>query len=128
MATDRKTRVLVVDDDPRVTEFVTRVLDTHACDYRVATNGEQALRADAAFAPAVVLLSVSIPDQDGWLVCCKLKGKRQPPRIVLTTRNLDDVARRFARFVSADAILPKPLSKDDLDKTVDIALSSLAKK
>lgn len=113
-----RTRLLIVDDDPRVTELVVQVLEIHDWEYSIATNGEQALEAAEILAPAMIFMSVSIPNQDGWLVCYKLKTKRRPPRIVLTTHRLDEGAKRFADFVSADAILRKPLSSADSAKTV----------
>lgn len=117
-------RVLVVDDNSSNASFVTRVLGNHDLEYRLATDGEQALLEAEKFSPAVVIMSVSVPNQDGWLVCYKLKMRTQPPRVVLTTLNLNEGARRFAEFVRADRLLGRPLSGDKLASAVHDMLAS----
>ncbi len=106
--------VLVVDDDPDVVEFMTHVLRSAGCDVRSAADGDQALQQAEANSLDVVFLDINIPEQDGWLVCSKLKMPLDGPRIVLITGRTDNDTDRFAGFVHADELLKKPFSEEDV--------------
>ena len=109
-----KLSVLVVDDDPDVIEFMTHVLRSAGCDVCFALDGDEALRQAEANEPDVVFLDINIPEQDGWLVCSKLKVPLQGPAIVLITGRTENDTDRFASFVHADDILRKPFSDEDV--------------
>lgn len=121
MSSDRQhsARVLVVDDNPDVIEFVTGVLRTANYDVRSAVDGDQALEVAESFFPDVVFLDIAIPEQDGWLVCSKLKMQSQAPAIVLITGYHEDKTDRFANFVHADELLRKPFSEHDILRVVE---------
>ena len=106
--------VLVVDDDPDIVEFMTDVLTAAGCIVRSARDGEQALQEADTFCPDAVFLDVVIPEQDGWLVCSKLKTTPNSPAIVLITGHADHKTDRFASFVDADEVLKKPFYKEDV--------------
>ena len=105
---------LVVDDDPDIVEFVTHVLRSANCDVCSAFDGEQALEQAEADDPDVVFLDINIPEQDGWLVCSKLKMPLDGPRITLMTGRTESNTDRFADFVHADGVLKKPFSEKDV--------------
>jgi hypothetical protein len=67
--TSRPVRALVVDDNPDIREFVSRVLESTGCEVHVATDGEQGLSEALEFQPDVVFLDIKLPKQFGWLVC-----------------------------------------------------------
>src|ERR1700744_1206611 len=86
MNTDEKT-VLLVDDEPANIQIVNSILrDTYKT--RIATNGAKALElANQVPAPDLILLDVSMPEMDGYEVCCRLKladHTRDIPVIFLT--------------------------------------------
>ncbi len=114
MFTNQKLSTLVVDDDPDIVDFMTHVLQAANCEVHSAGDGEQALQEAMACKPQVVFLDVNIPDQDGWLVCSKLKMPLKGPRIVLITGRTESDTDRFAAFVHADEILHKPFSEEDV--------------
>ncbi|MBC8355737.1 MAG: response regulator [Planctomycetes bacterium] len=111
---EQKLSVLVVDDDSDVVEFMTHVLRAADCDVCSATDGEQALQQAEANKLDIVFLDINIPEQDGWLVCSKLKMPLDGPRIVLITGRTDSDTDRFAGFVHADEVLKKPFSEEDV--------------
>jgi DNA-binding response OmpR family regulator len=111
-------RVLVVENDLDQRTRIARFLAKNGYEFRLVASGEQALQAAIDFLPTIVLMSVSVPNQDGWLVCCKLKLGHAPPRIILITKTLADAAQRFADFVGAEAILASPLSDGDLFESI----------
>jgi DNA-binding response OmpR family regulator len=116
MTTEQRpvTSVLVVDDDPYIVEFMTEVLTAAGCEVRSAHDGEQALQEADTFCPDVVFLDIVIPEQDGWLVCSKLKTTPNSPAIVLITGHPDHKTDRFASFVDADELMKKPFCKEDV--------------
>ena len=62
---NRKTTVLVVEDDIAVRNLVTTALGSHGYDRLTAVTGEEAVRAIAASLPDIVLLDLGLPDIDG---------------------------------------------------------------
>jgi CheY-like chemotaxis protein len=70
------------------------------------------------------LLDVLMPEQDGLLVCAKLKSVRRAPRVVLFTVLRPGEADRFAEFVHADGIVHKPFTREQLLVSVDGALAA----
>ena len=116
MSTDklRPVRVLVVDDDPDITEFVGDLLESAGCDVQIAGDGEQALSQAFEFVPEIVFLDLNIPKQYGWLVCAKLKLVEPSPKVILMTGLAWDDLDEFSEFVKAGNVLRKPFSEDDV--------------
>lgn len=108
------TSALVVDDNDDTREFVGKILTNQGCRVHFARDGEQALSMARNLRPEVVYLDVNMPQQDGWLVCAKLKYFPLAPVVVLMTGIDRDNLYRFAEFVKADDVLRKPFSPDDV--------------
>jgi DNA-binding response OmpR family regulator len=118
MFNEQRVSALVVDDDPDIVEFMTHVLQSENCHVCSASDGEQALQQADENDPDVVFLDINIPEQDGWLVCSKLKMRLDGPRIVLMTGRSEHDIDRFAHFVHADDVLKKPFSEADVLRIV----------
>jgi two-component system response regulator MprA len=107
-------RVLVVDDDPELREFLLGELATegHACE--AAASGQAALLALRQQAWDLVLLDWGLPDFSGIEVCERLRaGGSTTPVLMLTAH--DDVAERVrALDAGADDYLTKPFSIAEL--------------
>lgn len=111
-------RVLVVDDDPDICRFIGLVLESAGCEVHFAADGEQALHQAITLQPALVLLDINLPLQDGWLVCAKLKLIEPSPNVVLVTGLDRDDLDRFSDFVKATDVLRKPFSAKDVLRKV----------
>src|SRR3712207_9369091 len=72
-------RVLVVDDDPTVSDVVRRYLEQDGYRVRLAADGPAALAAVDAEAPDLVVLDRLLGEVDGLEVCRRLRG-RSPDR------------------------------------------------
>src|SRR6266511_4877755 len=74
------TRVLVVDDEPSITDLVATVLRYEGFEVDVAANGWDALRKAGAFGPDLVILDIMLPDHDGFEIHRRLPrpGARRP--------------------------------------------------
>jgi two-component system, OmpR family, response regulator len=77
--------LLVVDDEPGITELLSTTLDL--AGYRVSTvqTGHGALSAVAADRPDMVILDVMLPDMDGFTVCRRLAERGHPPPVLFLT-------------------------------------------
>ena len=70
-------RILVVDDEPSITDLVTMALHLQGATVEVAHTGTDALRAVQAFRPHLVVLDVMLPDLDGFEVLERMGHERQ---------------------------------------------------
>nr|BFE70073.1 hypothetical protein GCM10020092_033740 [Actinoplanes digitatis] len=67
-------RILVVDDDPTVSDVVRRYLEQDGCRVRLASDGTDALAAVAEEVPDLVVLDLMMPGIDGLEVCSATSG------------------------------------------------------
>jgi CheY-like chemotaxis protein len=89
-------RLLVVDDDPDVTDMVRQLLADEPYEVDSAADGHEALEAIARAAPAVILLDLLMPRMDGFQVIQHLQQDsryRAIPIIVLTAKTLTAAER-----------------------------------
>ena len=110
---NRKSLVLVIEDDPAAQRFISRVLELH--DYRVIVESEGGAGLDrfTEDQPDLVLLDIGLPDLDGLEVCREIRAMRETPIIMVTSRAADqDVVRGLEP--GADDYLVKPFSASEL--------------
>ena len=109
-------RILVVDDEPSITELVAMALHLQGASVEVAHSGAEALRQVRTFRPHLVVLDVMLPDQDGFAVLEILRGDRRwadTPVLFLTARGgLDDRLRGLA--LGGDDYMTKPFSVEEM--------------
>ncbi len=107
-------RVLVVDDEPTLTELLAMALRYEGWQVRVASDGTTALRLAREFAPDAVVLDVMLPDADGLEVLRKLRGTMpELPVLFLTAR--DAVEDRIAGLTAGgDDYVTKPFSLEEV--------------
>ena len=112
-----KRRVLVVDDDASIRQFLRLALSERGYEVVTAENGVAALAAIDAGAPHVVLLDMRMPVMDGWTFAAAYRERPQPraPLVVLTAAR---DAEQYAREIEAAAFLPKPFDLRGLLKLV----------
>jgi adenylate cyclase len=109
-------RVLIVDDDPDMSEFLAHMLRAEGMDATTATDGEEGIAKVYAEAPDLVLLDVMMPGVTGFEVCSRLKSDEATAMvpIVLVTA-LDDSASRVRGIeAGADDFLSKPVRREEL--------------
>jgi DNA-binding response OmpR family regulator len=105
-------RVLLVDDDPDICEFLSILLATEGLDSAIAASAEDAL-AEAGGA-AAVLLDVAMPGVDGLELCRRLRATGfAGPVLIVSARPSPDLPRRAAE-AGADAFVRKPFENAEL--------------
>ena len=105
--------VLVVDDDPYITEVLIYTLRREAWAVETASNGEEAIKQIRAHRPWLVFLDVCLPGKTGTEVCQAVKADpalADTYIIMLTGRGLEEEDQALARSAGADEYLTKPFS------------------
>jgi two-component system OmpR family response regulator len=106
-------RVLVVDDEPSITDFVALGLRHEGFEVRTAPDGRAALRVVDDFKPQIVVLDLMMPRMDGWELCRALAGDRNRGLIILSAR--DETTDRIQGLeLGADDYLVKPFEFGEL--------------
>ena len=106
-------RVLVVDDDAAIRQFIQMALEGSGYEVATAEDGQEALAAVRASPPRIILLDMRMPVMDGWAFTRAYRETPPPhaPIVVLTAAR---DAGEYASDVDADAFLAKPFNLREL--------------
>ena len=112
--TERRGRVLVVDDEAPITELLSTALRYMGYEVTTARTGSAALESASRTPPDLVVLDVMLPDIDGFEVCRRLRADGDfVPVIFLTARDAED--DRVTGFIrGGDDYVTKPFSLEEL--------------
>lgn len=113
--------ILVVDDEPNITELARLYLEKDGFRVAEARDGESALRLFEELHPALIILDIMIPEPDGWEVCRRIRARSALPIIMLTARE-DEVDKVVGLELGADDYLTKPFSPRELVARVKAVL------
>ena len=108
--------ILVVDDVPAISDFLTVLLTREGYQVSTVTNGESALEFVAEHLPDLILLDIMMEGIDGFETCRRLKADeiaRHIPVIFITaSNNPEDIVAGFN--LGAVDFLAKPLGREDV--------------
>ena len=113
--------ILVVDDEPRMVNFMRMNLELEGCRVITATNGRDALERVRDGLPDLVLLDIMMPGMDGFEVLRRLRESSTVPVIVLTAKD-DEEDRIRGLELGADDYMGKPLSHRELASRIRAVL------
>src|SRR5437867_2375352 len=107
-------RVLIVDDEPYITDLVATALRYEGFEVAAAGNGREALSLVESFRPELIVLDIMLPDVDGFEVQRKLVDRgRRLPVLFLTARDAtEDKVRGLT--IGGDDYVTKPFSLEEL--------------
>ena len=108
-----KARVLVVDDDPALSEMLGIVLRNEGYDPSFVGDGDAAVAAFRAAKPDLVLLDLMLPGMDGVDVCRAIRAESGTPIVMLTARS-DTVDVVIGLEAGADDYIVKPFKPKEL--------------
>ena len=113
-------RILVVDDNRDNVEIIATRLRFRGYDILEASNGQQALKAVADWAPDLILLDVMLPDIDGYEISRRIKGNDAIPfiPIILVTARDSTQDKVAGLDAGADDYLTKPINFPELEARV----------
>jgi DNA-binding response OmpR family regulator len=107
-------RVLVVDDDPTVSDVVRRYLERAEFEVVLAADGQGALNAVHEHRPDLVVLDLMLPGIDGLEVCRRLRRDDPNLPVVMLTALGDEADRVVGLSLGADDYVTKPFSPREL--------------
>jgi DNA-binding response OmpR family regulator len=119
------TKLLLIDDDPLITEPLTRTLKQNGYEVVVANNGRDGLNLALQTQPDLVVLDILLPEMDGWAVCRELRQHSPVPILMLTALG-EEVDRILGLEMGADDYLTKPFSARELVARVRALLRRVA--
>ena len=108
-----KDRVLVVEDDKRISNFIKTVLEANNYDVIVAQTGAEAYSMVTSQCPDVVILDLGLPDMDGIAVLRELRSWSSLPVVVVSARSHEH-DKVQALDLGADDYLTKPFGTAEL--------------
>jgi len=120
--TKRKT-ILIVDDEPAITQLLTILLTSHGYIAKVASTGRQALDIVSSHID-LIILDIILPDCQGFEICQQLKSNtnsKDIPIIIISGRQSKS-QKIESLYLGADDYLTKPFEPEELFARIDVAL------
>jgi two-component system response regulator BaeR len=102
-------QILVVEDDAKIADMLTNYLHMHGFVTTVCGDGLDAVPLVRTLKPALVLLDLMLPGQDGMAACQQIRAFSNVP-IVMVTARVDEIDRLLGLDTGADDYICKPFS------------------
>src|SRR5215216_897926 len=118
------TKILVVDDEPSVTNLVSAYLRTEGYEVFTAADGNAGLKAARTIKPDLIILDLMLPGIDGIELLSRLRRESEVYVIMLTART-EETDKIVGLSVGADDYVTKPFSPRELVARVKAALRRL---
>jgi two-component system phosphate regulon response regulator OmpR len=103
-----KPRILVVDDDPKIRQMLSRYLEEEGFDVTLASTGGEMRDALARSHADLVLLDLVLPGEDGLLLAREIRAQAGRTGIIMVTGRSDMVDTVVGLEVGADDYIAKP--------------------
>ena len=113
--------ILIVEDDPNISELVQMYLEKEGYHTKIAADGGQGVALFRQVRPDLVLLDIMLPVMDGWSVLRTIRQDSQTPVIMLTAKGeTNDKVQGLKQ--GADDYLTKPFEMKELLARVEAVL------
>ncbi len=106
-------KVLIIDDDPSMTELLCLLLKAATTDVFTANSGLEGIQLIREKAPDVVILDLMMPEMDGYQVCQQIRAFSIVPILVLSALDMPGMVSK-ALDAGADDYLIKPVTSSIL--------------
>lgn len=106
-------RILIVDDEPSITEFVSYALQKEGYLTEIASDGEEALRKIEQQHFDLFILDIMLPGIDGYELCRRIRTKMSTPILFLSARDTE-LNKVVGLELGADDYLAKPFGVREL--------------
>ena len=108
-----KDKILVIEDEQNISNFISAILTANGYDVLVARNGTIAETMIASHCPDIIILDLGLPDMDGMQILRRVRAWSKIPIVVVSARSheQDKVA---ALDAGADDYLTKPFGTEEL--------------
>jgi DNA-binding response OmpR family regulator len=116
-----RSKILLVDDEPKVCELIKAYLVKDGYDVVIAADGKSAIDQAQRYKPDLILLDLNLPELDGLEVCRTIRKQSNVPIIMLTARD-EEVDKIVGLEMGADDYVTKPFSPRELAARVSAVL------
>jgi two-component system OmpR family response regulator/two-component system response regulator RstA len=108
MSSTNPPKVLLVEDDLRLSDLVRSYLQSNGFDVVAELRGDRVLDRVESECPDVVVLDLGLPGRNGFSVCKELRAANRIPILILTARN-SDIDHVLGLELGADDFVIKPV-------------------
>ena len=115
------TKILVIDDEPSITNLVSAYLKAEGYEVYTAADGNAGLKAARAYKPDLIILDVMLPGMDGLELLSRLRRESDVYVLMLTART-EETDKLVGLSVGADDYVTKPFSPREVVARVKAAL------
>ncbi len=105
--------ILIIEDDPFLLSSLTQLLEANNFVIRGASNAKDGFACIAEQSPALLILDLGLPDEDGVSLCRRIRMKWTFPILMLTSRS-DLMDKIIGLEVGADDYITKPFESREL--------------
>jgi DNA-binding response OmpR family regulator len=120
--TEKKRRILVVDDEQTVRDFLQRVLATAGYTVITASDGLEALEKMSQFDISLVLLDIMMPGLDGFEVLDHMRQYEENIPVIMLTGIQEATTKVDSLTLGADDYITKPFSVEELLARIQVKL------
>ncbi len=121
MSTNLRYKVLIIEDDPGISNYLKTTIDAAGYDTLVTANGQNAVQMISSHCPDCILLDLGLPDMDGNDIIRSVRTWTQTPIIVISARNTEE-DKATALDNGADDYVTKPFGTLELLARIRTAL------
>src|SRR5262247_3089719 len=107
-------KILVVDDDVRLRDLLSRYLTEQGFQVSTLTDARDIDKKLQRDPPHLIVLDLMLPGEDGLSVCRRLRGAGESVPIIMLTAKGEDVDRIVGLEMGADDYLGKPFNPREL--------------
>ncbi len=115
------TKILVVDDDPNISDLLKMYFENEGYEVKLAADGSEGLNFFKMYEPDLVLLDIMLPKKDGWQVCREIREISSKPVIMVTAKG-EVFDKVLGLELGADDFVTKPFDMKELSARVKAVL------
>jgi DNA-binding response OmpR family regulator len=112
-------RILVVDDEVEIVDFLCTFLKRFDLESNKAFNGQEALDVYDKIKPDWLLLDLKMPQMDGLQVLKEFKNRKQKVNVIMITGRDDKELQKEAKALGAKDYIVKPLDLEELHQKIE---------
>ena len=120
------TKILVIDDDPNITDLLKMYLEKEGYEVKTAADGPEGLTTFKMYEPDLVLLDVMLPRKDGLQICREIRDHSSKPVIMISAKG-ETFDKVLGLELGADDYIVKPLDMKEVFARVKAVLRRYAK-
>ena len=120
--TEQQRRILVVDDEQMVRDFLRKALETAGYTVVTASDGQEALEKMSQFDVGLVLLDIMMPGLDGFEVLDRMRQYEENIPVIMLSGIHEATTKVDSLTLGADDYITKPFSVEELLARIQVKL------